>query len=221
MREQCAAKAMRLHMRHGDSIVHAEKFLTKQSSAKLELEPSGCDRRRTDGAAPKRDVRRGRRAVALVLVHRREVAPERVQKVGPIDEMLGRAVQHRPCHSHRIRVPPERLENLRAPIGADDAVIFGERDNLAPRLLDRACAKLEHRRARDANPRQPIRSRRLCGVQRCSMSVADNDFTADRGDLGLEDRETVGQIGPRFDRGEDNGEGYAFRHGDSGDEADE
>jgi hypothetical protein len=35
------------------------------------------------------------------------------------------------------------------------------------------------------------------------VPVTDDDLTTDGGDLRLEDSETVGEVGPRFDRGED------------------
>src|SRR5437868_4573910 len=140
-----------------DSLIHTKKPFAKQSSAELELQPPRGDRWRADRAPTKRDVRRWRSAVPLLLVHGWEATSESVQKVGPIHEVIGRAVQHRSRYRHRVWIAPKCLENLRAPVGADDAVILGERHDLTTCPLDRARAKLEHRRSWDADPRQPIR----------------------------------------------------------------
>ena len=45
------------------------------------------------------------------------------------------------------------------------------------------------------------------------MTVPHDDLAADRGDLGLEHRQAVGEVGPRLDRGEDDGQRNAIGHG--------
>ena len=47
-------------------------------------------------------------------------------------------------------------------------------------------------------------------VERFAVAVADDDFTADTGDLRLEDGEAVREVRPWFDRGENDGERNRF-----------
>ena len=68
-----------------------------------------------------------------------------MKKVGPVDPAGRGSVQHGTCHSHGGRIALECLENLLAPVRANDAVVFGQRDDLAARLSDRACAQVKHR----------------------------------------------------------------------------
>src|SRR6476646_2351854 len=143
-----APETVRLHVGHGDSLVNVEALVAKQLRTDFELDsPRGkWTPSRVNGAPSKCDVRRGRNAFTLPLVHRRKHAAETVQKVGPIDQMIDRAVQHGPRYSHRRGVGRERLENLLTPILSDDAMVLCERDDLSARPLHGARAQLEHRR---------------------------------------------------------------------------